>query len=337
MASRIRIAIDCMGGDSGLHVTLPAAFRALLAYPDLELFLVGPKSTLESELDANNLYSLSPQTITIVDAPDSVLMSDKPASVLRHKRHSSMYVAVQLLKDKKINAVVSAGNTGALMAVGCYLLGTLTGIDRPAICARIPTHHGNANLLDLGANVNCSAKQLHQFAVMGAALSESVDGVRSPRLALLNIGEEQIKGNEQVKQAARLLGDDSRVNFIGSIEGDKIFSGDADVIVCDGFVGNVALKTSEGTARYISSLIKFEFMNGFLGRLVAFVAKPVLKRVFYKLDPQQYNGASFLGLQGVVVKSHGSSNVDGFLRAISQARSEVKINLPAIIEDHMAS
>lgn len=336
MASRIRIAIDCMGGDVGLRVSIPSAVQALSRFSDLDLFLVGDQLAIQHELSRTANSGSVSSRLQIIHADDVVLMVDKPSRALRNKPQSSMRIAINLLADKTVDAVVSAGNTGALMAIGCYVLKTLPGIDRPAICSSVPAADGRTYLLDLGANVDSCAEHLHQFAIMGSALAAAVDGLDNPRLGLMNIGEEQIKGNEQVKLAAKILEADTQLNFIGSVEGDDLFSAKVDVVVCDGFVGNVALKVCEGTATYISTIVKEQFGASWLARAMAFIAMPVLKRIYQKLDPQQYNGASFLGLQGVVVKSHGSSNVEGFLTAIAQARSEVASGLLTLIDQRLA-
>ena len=332
MASRIRIAIDCMGGDIGLRVSLPAAVKALSLFSDLDLTLVGDQSAIESLLDRADIGRF-----TIVHAPDVVSMSDKPSVALRKKKHSSMRIAIDLLQRGDIDAVVSAGNTGALMAIGCYVLKTLPGIDRPAICSTVPSANGHCHLLDLGANVDSCAEHLHQFAIMGAALSSAVDGIEKPRIALLNIGAEEIKGNEQVKLAAKLIEADAQLNYVGSVEGDDIFSGVADVIVCDGFVGNVALKVCEGTAAHILTVMKEYSRKNVLTFLASILALPLLKSLYKKLDPRQYNGASFLGLQGVIVKSHGNSTAESFVLAIAQARSEVECNMMSLIDHRLAA
>ncbi|MGK0500863.1 MAG: glycerol-3-phosphate acyltransferase PlsX [Oceanicoccus sp.] len=331
MAERIRIAIDCMSGDLGLRASLPAAQQALTLLPNVELTLVGNKAEIQTALPSSLASSF-----TIVHAPDIVTMTDKPSHALRRKPKSSMRVAINLLQQGEVDGVVSAGNTGALMAMSCFVLKTLPGIDRPAICSAFPTaNNGHSFVLDLGANVDSCAEHLHQFAIMGAALCSAVDGKQSPAVALLNIGEEALKGNEQVKLAAQLLEQDSDINYSGYVEGDGLFAGNADVIVADGFVGNVALKASEGTARYIANVAASQFNASFISRCLAFFAFPVLKRIYRKLDPQQYNGASLLGLNGVVVKSHGSASVDGFVYAIAQAHSEVHADLLSIIKQRL--
>jgi glycerol-3-phosphate acyltransferase PlsX len=254
---------------------------------------------------------------------------------LRHKTRSSRRIALDKLAAGEVDAVVSAGNTGALMAMGSFVLKMLPGIDRPAICAPLPTRGGSSFLLDLGANVDCSAEQLHQFASMGAALA-AVEGRANPRVMLLNIGEEQGKGNEQVKRAALLIEQDRQLNYCGFVEGDKIFHDVADVIVCDGFAGNIALKVCEGTASFIADKMRAGFLRTFVMRLRGKVAEPALRSLYAELDPQRYNGACLLGLQGVVVKSHGNSNVDGFQRAIGRAVAAVEQNLQGLIAQRLA-
>ncbi len=337
MASRIRIAVDCMGGDHGLRTSIPAALSALSQFSDLDLTLVGDQQAIAEQLSLADVPAIDSARYRIVHADDVVAMSDKPSFALRKKKTSSMRIAIDLLQVSEVDAVVSAGNTGALMAMGCYVLKMLPGIARPAICSAVPSVNGHSYLLDLGANVDSCADHLHQFAIMGAALSSAVDGIDNPRIGLLNIGEEAMKGNEQVKLAARLIEGDSHLNYIGSVEGDGLFSGQADVIVCDGFVGNVALKACEGTASYIAGVVQAQFKRGWFGRAAALLAMPVLKRIFLQLNPQQYNGASFLGLQGVLVKSHGGSSAEGFCYAIAQARSEVDSNMLAMIDLRLAA
>ena len=325
MASRIRIAVDCMGGDFGPRVPVPAAIQAVSHFPDIELTLVGDRQAIEFQLSQTE--SSRQHGFNIIDAPDVVGMSDSPVAALRRKPNSSMRMAIDLLYENHVDAVVSAGNTGALLAIGCHVLKTLDGIHRPAICSVIPANDQHLYLLDLGANVDTDAEHLHQFAVMGAVLSTVVDSLAAPRVALLNIGREEGKGNDQVKGVWQLIDADKSINFVGSIEGKDLFSGFADVVVCDGFVGNVALKTSEGTASYISSMVVSEFKRDWLSRCAAVLAKPILRRIYSRLDTQRYSGASFLGLDGVVVKSHGDSTEGSFFYAILQARKEVECNL----------
>lgn len=334
MASRIRIAVDSMGGDSGLRTSLPAAVQCLSQFSDLDIVLVGDASAIKSALDVPAEYA---SRISVQHASQTISMSERPSHALRKKQDSSIRVAIDMLQRGEVDAVVSAGNTGALMAIGCYVLKTLPGIDRPAICSAMPTKNGHCYLLDLGANVESGAEQLYQFGIMGSAMSAAVDRVDSPRVALLNIGEESIKGSEQVRLAAKLLAEDPQLNYQGFVEGDAIFDSDIDVIVCDGFVGNVALKACEGTARHIMSIIKEEFARDIVTKVIAWLFRPILKRVFHKLDPQRYNGASFLGLQGVVVKCHGNSSVASFAFALAQARSEVERGMLDIIDQKLAA
>lgn len=332
MASRIRIAIDCMGGDFGLRTSLPAALVAAHRFPDIDLTLVGNTAEISAFLSDSELALFD-----IVQADDVVLMSDIPSAALKKKPQSSMRIAIDLLANAEVDAVVSAGNTGALMAIGCYRLKTLAGIDRPAICSSVPAVDGHCHLLDLGANVDCSAEHLYQFAVMGSALATALDDIPQPRVALLNIGAEQTKGNEQVKAAGSFIEADSGLNYVGHLEGDGLFKGRADVVVCDGFVGNVALKTIEGTASYIAGIVKQQFKRTPLSRTLALLAAPILKKIYRQLNPEQYNGASLLGLQGIVVKSHGSSSEQGFVNAIEQARREVSQNLLSLISERLSN
>jgi glycerol-3-phosphate acyltransferase PlsX len=325
-----------MGGDHGLRSSLPAAVNSLQQFPHLHIVLVGAAESIRLELAAHGLAFEQVSTrCTIVDAAEVVAADERPSSALRYKTRSSMRIALDRLAAREVDAVVSAGNTGALMAMGLVLLKTLPEIDRPAICAPIPTRGGSALLLDLGANVDCSAEQLYQFAAMGAALA-GVEGIANPRVALLNIGEEQGKGNEQVKRAAALLGAASQLNYRGFVEADKIFYDAADVVVCDGFTGNIALKVCEGTAAFIADKIRGGFLRTTATRLRGLLAKPVLQTLYAELDPQRYNGACLLGLRGVVVKSHGNSSVVGFQRAIGQAIAAVEQNLLDSIAQRLA-
>lgn len=306
-----------MGGDYGPPVTVPAALAALAANPTLELLLLGKEAEI-SPLLAKADESLR-HRVTLHHCDEVVAMSDKPSQALRGKQKSSMRIAIDMLKAGEVSACVSAGNTGALMAIGYYVLKTSPGIDRPAICVAMPTFEGHSYILDLGANVDNCSDHLHQFALMGSVLSRVLDGVDAPRIALLNIGAEEIKGNEQVKLAAQLIGQDERLNYLGYVEADRLFNGEADVIVCDGFVGNVALKASEGTARLIAYKGEHAFRNNAFTRLLGWLARPMVRRVQEEINPEAYNGAFFLGLQGVLVKSHGSASERGFQRAIDSA------------------
>ena len=328
MTRPLRLAIDAMGGDFGLRSSLPAAINCLERFPQLHVTLVGNAAQIHAALPA------LPARATIVDATQTVEMNDRPAQALRQKTQSSMRVAIDLLAQGEVDAVVSAGNTGALMAMGWLVLKTLPGIDRPAICAAIPTQTGHCLLLDLGANTDCSAAQLQQFALLGSALAQS-EGVVNPRIALLNIGAESGKGNEQVKQAAELLVADQRLHYCGFIEGDTLFRGDADVAVCDGFAGNIALKVSEGAAHLIATKVRRQFLKNACTKISGWIARPVLNALYRELDPQQYNGACLLGLRGIVFKSHGNSTVAGFENAIARAINAVEKNLTDLISQQL--
>ena len=319
------IAIDAMGGDFGPHPIVKACLACLSATPSLYLTLVGQSQLLEPLL--SDLPGELRARVSIAPASEVVGMDDKPSAVLRGKPDSSMRVALQLLRDEKVQAVVSAGNTGALMALSRFVLKTLPGVDRPAMVAAVPTRIGVCQLLDLGANVDCTAEQLYQFAVMGSVAAEVLGAVR-PRVALLNIGTEDIKGNQLVRAAARLLQGASHLNYIGFIEGDGVFRGEADVVVCDGFVGNVLLKSSEGLSSMIGERIETLFKSNLGSRLVGALAMPMLRRLQGELAPARHNGASFLGLQGVVVKSHGSAGIQGFQSAIERALTQIREDLP---------
>ncbi len=327
MTAPLRIAIDAMGGDFGPLVTVPAAFAALAKYPQLELLLFGREADIEPLLAAGEARLR--ERLTLCPCEEVVGMGDKPTQALRGKKRSSMRLAIDSLKSGASGACVSAGNTGALMAIGCYVLKTSPGIDRPAICISMPTQGGigRTYLLDLGANVDNGSEHLHQFALMGSVTSQVVDGVAEPRVALLNIGHEEIKGNEQVKFAARLIGEDPRLNYAGYIEADRLLEGEADVIVCDGFVGNVALKAAEGAARLIAFRTQHVFNSNLYRRVLGWLVEPLLRQVKREVNPESYNGAYFLGLQGILVKSHGSASVAGFQQAIESAIVQIENRL----------
>jgi glycerol-3-phosphate acyltransferase PlsX len=319
------IAIDAMGGDFGPRSIVQASIACLLATPSLHLTLVGQAPLLEEMLSRHSGVDRS--RLLVVNATEVITMEDRPSQVLRGKADSSMRVALQLVASGQAQACVSAGNTGALMALSRFVLKTLPGIDRPAMVAAIPTQRGYCQLLDLGANVDCSADNLFQFAVMGSVAAEAL-GVPRPRVALLNVGTEDIKGNQQVKLAASLLQAAPGLNYTGFIEGDGLYRGEADVVVCDGFVGNILLKSSEGLATMIGERIEALFTQSMVARAIGTVALPLLKRLKADLAPARHNGASFLGLQGIVVKSHGSAGVLGFQSAIQRALIEIQENLP---------
>ena len=326
MSDGITIALDAMGGDTGAAVVVPAALKAIRRHHDVSIILVGDETLLTRELDAAGAGKHSSR-LKIHHASQTVEMDELPSSALRNKKDSSMRVALNLVKQGAADACVSAGNTGALMATSRFVLKMLPGIDRPAICTSLPSITSHTWMLDLGANVDCNAEHLFQFALMGSVLAEAVDGKKSPRVGLLNIGEEEIKGNEQVKEAAHLL-TEKMENYAGYAEGDDIYKGTFDVIVCDGFVGNVSLKTSEGVAKMIAVFIKQEFTRNIFTRLAALVAMPVLKAFRNRIDPRSYNGASMLGLRGIAIKSHGGADAFAFANAINVAILEVREDVP---------
>lgn len=325
----VTIAIDAMGGDQGPAVVIPAALHILQKQPELQLILVGDTVHLDPLIAAHCPHGL-PARLSIQHASQQVEMDESPAVALRTKKDSSMRVAINLVKEKTAQACVSAGNTGALMATAKFVLKTLPGIDRPAIIAALPTTHPTrkVRVLDLGANVDSSAEHLLQFAVMGSILAAAVDNLEQPRVGLLNVGAEIIKGNEQVKKASQLLLEAHALNYIGFVEGDDIYKGNADIIVCDGFVGNVMLKASEGLAWMIIQYIKEAFSRNWLTKLSALVAMHVLRNVRKRIDPARYNGASLVGLQGIVIKSHGGANIAAYENAIEEAIVETKQNIP---------
>ncbi|MGD8483599.1 MAG: phosphate acyltransferase PlsX [Thioalkalispiraceae bacterium] len=330
----ITVALDAMGGDFGPAVVVPAALTALSRHSNLSLILVGQEEALEAAL--RNAGGSANDRLSIHHASQVVGSSELPSSALRSKKDSSMRVAINLVKEGKAQACVSAGNTGALMATARFVLKTLQGIDRPAICTALPTTTGHIHVLDLGANVDSSAESLFEFAVMGSALVTAVDNIEQPTVGLLNIGEEEIKGNERVKEAARVLSE-SNLNYIGYVEGDGIYQGACDVVVCDGFIGNVMLKTSEGVAKMITHYMKQEFKRNPLTLLAGLIASPILKAFKKRVDPREYNGASLLGLQGIVIKSHGSADSYSFSKAIDVTVLEIEKNVPALITKQLES
>ena len=318
----ITLAVDCMGGDHGPRVTLAACRQFLESHPDAHLLLVGKTDALQS---------FSHPRATVVAASEVVSMEDPVEVALRKKKDSSMRVAIQQVKDGAAQAAVSAGNTGALMAVSRYLLKTLDGIDRPAIATQMPNQKGGGTtVLDLGANVDCTPEHLLQFAVMGSALVSALNNGGEPSVGLLNIGEEAIKGNEVIKRTGELLraaGDAKALNFYGNVEGNDIYKGTADIVVCDGFVGNVTLKASEGIASMIVGGLKAEFKRNIFTKFAALVAYPVLSALMKRMDHRRYNGAALLGLRGLVFKSHGSADALGFEHALNRAYDAARNNL----------
>ena len=320
----IRIALDAMGGDTGPAIVIPAAMRMLDLYSDLELILVGNTDSLKKYLPS----AYSPRLI-LHHASQEIAMHESFVTALRTKKDSSMRVALNLVKNNTAQACVSAGNTGALVAIACFVLKTLPGIDRPAICGLLPTKKPNkfVRYLDLGANVDSKPENLVQFALMATVLSSLIDHISSPRVGLLNIGHEDIKGNDLVKKTALLLQKNTQLNYTGYIEADEVFDPKTDIVVCDGFVGNVALKASEGTAKLIRHYLENAFRKNIFTKLCGFFALPVLKLLRHQIDPARYNGASLIGLKGIVIKSHGSANITGFERAIEEAMMQVKQNV----------
>ncbi len=330
MDRRVTVSVDAMGGDHGPGVTVPAACDVARSEPNLELILVGDADRVRRELHAAGCGGVG--RLRVHHASQVVGMDEPPAQALRSKKDSSMRVAIDLVKAGEANAAVSAGNTGALMATGRFVLKTLPGIDRPAIMTALPSRNGHTHMLDLGANVDCKAEHLLQFAVMGAVLAQHVSSLERPRVGLLNVGQEAIKGNDQVKKANALL-ERSPLNYIGYVEGDHIYCGDVDVVICDGFVGNVSLKSSEGVARLITRLLKEGFQRNLFARAAALMAAPVLRTVMSQVDPRRYNGASLVGLRSVLVKSHGGADRFAFANAIRIAGLEAAARVPERIAE----
>lgn len=328
-----------MGGDYGISVTVPAALDSLAEHPNLTLVLVGDAERIEAALAGhetehdNNMRD----RFKIVHTTEIVEMDDSPALALRHKKDSSLRVAVNQVKEGHADACISAGNTGALVATARFVLKTISGIDRPALVVAMPTEKGVAQMLDLGANVDCSPEQLLQFAIMGSIIAHSVLHIPSPRVALLNIGKEEIKGNDLVKGAhALLLKAGKMINYAGFIESDQIYSGDIDVIVCDGFNGNIALKSIEGVAHVIAHFLKIEFNRNILTKFIGLLARPIMRRAAAHVDPRGYNGASLLGLNGIVLKSHGSADRKSMSYAINQAILQVELDIPSRIKKQVS-
>ena len=328
----VTIAIDVMGGDHGAQVTVPAALKYLQKRPNDTILLVGLPDAIEAELRAANVSVGS--RLRIHAASEIVGMDESPQLALRNKKDSSMRVSINMVKSGEAVACVSAGNTGALMATARYVLKMLPGIDRPAIASFLPTYNGQVCMLDLGANVDCNAKHLLQFALMGTALVSAIEHKNKPTVGLLNIGSEDIKGTEVVKQAAELLRL-SDLNFYGNVEGDDIFRGVTDIVICDGFVGNVALKTTEGLAQMLGGFLREEFSRNILTKIAGLVAMPVLKKFKHRVDHRRYNGASLLGLRGIVLKSHGSADALAFLCAIERAAEAARGGMLHQISAHI--
>jgi glycerol-3-phosphate acyltransferase PlsX len=330
MSATSIVALDAMSGDRGPEVAVAAALATLAQHKDLSLIIVGQRPLLEGLLASANESVRA--RVRIEHAAEVVAMQEPPRDALRKKRDSSMRVAINLVKDGQAQACVSAGNTGALMATARYVLKTLPGIDRPAIASPIPAIGGHTYMLDLGANADCTSEHLLQFAIMGDVIASDMSALSRPRIGLLNIGEEEIKGTEMVRQAAALLSA-SGLNYVGFVEGDDIFSGAVDVVVTDGFTGNVALKTMEGAAHMLSRFIRDEFSRSWLTRALGLTAFPVLRSLKVKLDPRRYNGASLVGLRGIVIKSHGGADEVALGNAIATALLEIKKGVPTQISE----
>ena len=329
MIKETRIAVDAMGGDGGPKIIMPSIKDFILENEDISVKIYGDENILSSYLKIFNDDTIS--RIEIIHSDEKVLSTDSPSHALSHKKKSSMSMAIQSVKDGKTQACISAGNTGALMAISRFILGTLDGIDRPAIESMLPSLSGHTHVLDLGANVDCKAEHLYQFAVMGSVLSMILDEKDNPKVGLLNVGEETIKGNPQVKDAHNLL-KSSKLNYVGFVEGDDIFCGNIDVIVCDGFVGNIALKTSEGIAKFISSTLKDEFKKNVFTKIAGISSTKVLNSFKKVVDPRRYNGASLLGLKGIIIKSHGGADSFAFSNSLNIALKEVKKDVPTCID-----
>lgn len=331
MSEEIHLSVDAMGGDFGPRLCVEAAASFITKHSNVHITLVGDKAAVSS--------CIPPQTdlsrLKVQHADQVVDMADKPSHALRHKKSSSMWLALQLVASGEAQACVSGGNTGALMAIGCHLLKTIKGIDRPAIAKQIPTARGSSVLLDLGANLDCSPQQLFQFGLMGQGLAR-VYGKPAPTVALLNVGSELTKGNEVIQEAAQLMGACTNMQFRGFVEGDSLYSGEVDVVVCDGFIGNVALKVSEGVAKFVFGDLRNRIGSGVRSRLLAWLAKPVLKPWAEQFRPAKYNGAALLGLQGVVIKSHGGADSEGFEQALYVALEQAYAGIPQKIQDSLS-
>ncbi len=327
MNAGLTVAVDAMSGDHGAEVAVPAALDVLAATPDLRLVVVGRGEVVRPLLG----HMADTDRCRFVEAAEVVAMDERPQDALRKKKDSSMRVAINLVEKGEALACVSAGNTGALLATARFVLGMIPGIDRPAIVSAVPAVHGHTVMLDLGANPECSEENLVQFAVMGSVIAADLHGMKNPRVGLLNVGEEDIKGTEEIKAAHRRLQGATAINYRGFVEGDDIFSGDVDVVVTDGFTGNVSLKTMEGLARFIGGVLKEEFTRDPLRKLGALAAKPALAALKGRLDPRGYNGASMVGLDGVVIKSHGGADRVSFANAVRVAVTEARNGVPGQI------
>lgn len=330
----VTLAVDAMGGDFGPQVTVPAIVQALNAQQDLRVLLFGREKDIQSLLPAGNTFGV--ERLTVVHCDDVIGMAESPSSALRSKKDASLRRMLEAVRDGKADGCVSAGNTGALMAISRHVLNTSDSIDRPAIFSALPRADGrHTYVLDLGANVGCDSEQLYQFARMGRAVARVLDDNPDPRVALLNIGSEDIKGNDQVKLAHELIRQDEQLNYVGFVEGGDLFGDKADVVVCDGFVGNVALKTVEGFARYVMHEMQGSFAGGWFGRIMGWLIRPWLQGMEARLNPGRYNGAALIGLHGVVVKSHGNASATEFLHAVQVANDYVAKQLSVRLEQEL--
>ena len=324
-----------MGGDHGLSVTIPACIAAVKKNAALKLLLVGDEVQINAHLEQQG--AKHHEKLSVLHAPEVVDMDELPSHALRKKKKASMRIALNLVKEGEAEACVSAGNTGALMATARFVLKTLPGIDRPAIIAELPTERSKTRVIDLGANVDSSAEHLFQFAVMGSALIKAVDHKDKPTIAVLNVGVEEIKGNEQVKRTAQMLSECDVMNYVGYVEGNDFYSGDVDLIVCDGFVGNVALKSSEGLYKLMSTVLKESFMQNAWTKFIGLLARPVLGQLKKRMDPARFNGASLIGLNGIVVKSHGGAGEQAFQFALEQAALQIENRVIDLVREQMSS
>jgi len=330
----IKVSIDASGGDFGFPVTVKAGINALGIYKDLHLNFVGDEKGIQKELNKHSIYKTFLDRISNTHASEVINMDDSPSTALRHKKDSSMRVAINLIENGTVDACVSAGNTGALMSIARFILKTIEGVNRPAIMGSIPTLNGHIHVLDLGANVDSKPETLLQFAIMGSIVVQNTENIPNPTIGLLNVGVEEMKGHDKIQDTAELL-KASSLNYSGFVEGDDIYKGVVDVIVCDGFEGNIALKASEGVANLFSYFLKKSFNRNLLTKIVALLAKPIMNNFKSHVDPGQYNGASLLGLKGVVVKSHGNADVDSYFQAIKEAYLEAHAKITDKISEQL--
>lgn len=333
----MKIAVDVMSGDRGLSVTVPGVIKAARLWEDTHIIMVGDQQKIVDYIEKkhHHAYVQIASKITIQHASETILMDEHPVQALRQKKNSSMHVAVNTVKNQEAEGCISAGNTGALMAISTLILRTIETIDRPAICAPMPSRRGWVYALDLGANIEITPQQLHQFALMGTAMVQAIEDVGEPKVGLMNVGAEEMKGSKITQEAHQLIGQDSLINYQGFVEGNDLYMGDVDVVVMGGLEGNIALKTSEGLAKYIAGVIKKEFTRHWLCRIVGLIGYPILKSIATNLSPSKYNGACFIGLNGIVVKSHGNAGIKGFVQAIGVTRKLILNQTPKKIKNHL--